>query len=216
HEELKKQKNQYKKENLPIISRPDSLAYVIYTSGTTGQPKGVMIENKNLSSYILTFTDYFGIDFSDVMLGQSTIAFDTSVEEIFPVLVLGGKLVIISDSKDFENLVRVCEKEAVTRLSTNPYIIEYFNSNFDNLGKLKLKTFISGGDKLQSKQISNLLSKISIYNTYGPTEFTVCCSYYNVTKELNIIPIGAPISNTSVYILDEDFRVVPIGVSGTL
>ena len=206
----------YNKENLPIISGADNLAYIIYTSGTTGQPKGVMIENKNLSSYVFAFINYFKIDSYDVMLSQSTIAFDTSIEEIFPILIVGGKLVIARNNKDFENLIQICKKESITKLSTNPYIIEYLNLNSEDIAELKLDTLISGGDKLQPSHINQLINKIDIYNTYGPTESTVCCSYFQITNDLDKILIGRPISNTQVYILDSDLSVVPIGVSGKL
>jgi amino acid adenylation domain-containing protein len=206
----------YNRENLPIISGADNLAYIIYTSGTTGQPKGVMIENKNLSSYVFAFRNYFKIDSYDVMLSLSTIAFDTSIEEIFPVLIVGGKLVIAKNNKDFEDLIQICKKESVTKLSTNPYIIEYLNLNSKDIDELKLDTLISGGDKLQSSHISQLINKIDIYNTYGPTESTVCCSYFQITNDLDKILIGRPISNTQVYILDSDLSIVPVGVSGKL
>ncbi|ROH98482.1 amino acid adenylation domain-containing protein, partial [Chryseobacterium sp. G0240] len=212
--EVEKYQEKYRKENLSVISGPDNLAYVIYTSGTTGKPKGVMIENSNLSAYIFTFIDYFKINSFDVMLSQSTIAFDTSIEEIFPILTVGGKLVVTAMNKDLGSLIQICEKESVTRLSTNPYVIEYFNIHSDHLGKLN--TFISGGDKLKANQITQLLKKVDIYNTYGPTEATVCCSYYKITEALDNIPIGRPISNTSVYILDEYLNVVPTGVLGKL
>ncbi|ASW74386.2 hypothetical protein IQ37_04790 [Chryseobacterium piperi] len=216
HEKIQENEGKYTKDNLSMINTQDHLAYVIYTSGSTGKPKGVMVEHKNLSSYVVTFINYFEIGSSDTMLSQSTISFDTSIEEIFPVLIAGGKLAIAKDNKDFENLIDICKKQSVTKLSTNPYLIEYFNNHTNKLDELKLNTLISGGDRLQVNQIHQLLNKIDVYNTYGPTESTVCCSYYKITKDSENIYIGTPISNTRIYILDEDLNVVPIGVSGKL
>jgi amino acid adenylation domain-containing protein len=211
------EKEKYSKFNLTKINTPENLAYIIYTSGTTGQPKGVMIQINSVVNYVESFTNYFEITSQDSILNLSTIAFDTSIEEIFPILLQGGKLCVVKNNKNFDTLLEICIDKSITRLSTNPYIIEYLNSiHSDVTGSLKLKTIISGGDKLNFNQINNLSSTVELYNTYGPTESTVCISYYHIDKEKTKILIGRPISNTQVYILDEALRPVPIGVSGKL
>jgi amino acid adenylation domain-containing protein len=205
----------YSKEDLVRTNQATDLAYVIYTSGTTGNPKGVMVENKQLSNYVFTFSKYFNLTQSDVVLSQSTIAFDTSIEELFPILVSGGKLVVASDNKDFHAIFSLCEKHGVTVLTTNPYLIHYLNSNHTSY-QLSLRTIISGGDVLKMEFIDQLYQDCNIYNTYGPTETTVCATYFKIETAQQIIPIGFPISNSSLYVLDDQKQAVSVGITGNI
>ncbi|WP_205410234.1 non-ribosomal peptide synthetase [Aquimarina longa] len=204
-----------KSKRLSVLVSPNNLAYVIYTSGSTGNPKGVMIEHNSLTDYIITFINYFQITESDSILSQSTISFDTSIEEIFPILSVGGKLVISKSNKDFNTILSLCEKHKITVLSTNPFVIEFLNSN-SGVNLFSLEKIISGGDVLKSLYINNIYDKISIYNTYGPTEATVCVTYFRINEFSSTIPIGKPIANTSLYILDDNEDLLPIGVIGEL
>ncbi|WP_189457513.1 amino acid adenylation domain-containing protein, partial [Aquimarina muelleri] len=199
---------------LPRVSSED-LAYIIYTSGTTGNPKGVLISHDSLYDYSLTCSDYFGFNQSDRIIQQSSISFDTSIEEIFPILVKGGSLFIIEKTNDFEELLRVCERERITILSTNPYLVQYLNGHKEDFS-LNIRALISGGDVLKPEYVSNLYEELSVYNTYGPTESTVCISYHKVTSLDGSIPIGKPISNRQVYILNEGQQLNPVGVVGEL
>ncbi|MEE4001910.1 amino acid adenylation domain-containing protein, partial [Tenacibaculum sp. FZY0031] len=198
----------------PRISGED-LAYMIYTSGTTGKPKGVMISHNSLSDYVHTVKEYFGLKSTDSILQQSSISFDTSIEEIFPILGVGGKLVITEDRRDFDKLISDCITHKITVLSTNPYLLSYLNEHIDSYD-LSLRILISGGDVLKWYHVNHLVSKFDVYNSYGPTETTVCATYYKVKKELDRIPIGFPISNRVVYILDEHLQLQPNGVIGEL
>ncbi|OXB17671.1 hypothetical protein B0A80_20570, partial [Flavobacterium tructae] len=175
------------------LVKSNNLAYVIYTSGSTGNPKGVMIKHSSLKDYIITFLDFFKVKKSDSILSQSTISFDASIEEIFPILSIGGKLVIADNN--FETILSLCEKYGITILSTNPFMIEFINSKSE-INLFSLEKIISGGDVLKPSYINNIYDKVSVYNSYGPTEATVCVSYHNIINLSNTIAIGKPIANT--------------------
>ena len=195
---------------------PEDLAYVIYTSGSTGNPKGVQITHASLADYATTFQTYFGITAQDSIVQQASISFDTSIEEIFPILISGGTLVSYETKSDFEGLFRLCEQHNITVLSTNPYALQFLNNAYGNYN-LAIRTLISGGDVLKPEYIHNIWDKVAVYNTYGPTESTVCATYYPVTSLQTAIPIGKPIANRQVYILEPGTtQLAPIGVAGEL
>ncbi len=213
--EFEKLSDEYSDGNPDRISTADDLAYIIYTSGTTGNPKGVMIEHNQVVDYVLTFVDYFKLNKTDSILSLATISFDTSVEEIFPILSVGGKLVMVSSNNDFEHIFSLCNEHSITTLSTNPYTLNYFNSRSNEIDTSLIRV-INGGDTLKSQDIDSLINKVEIYNSYGPTETTVCASYYKIEELKENLPIGSPISNKQIYILDASLNVVPVGVTGRL
>ncbi|GAA0557128.1 non-ribosomal peptide synthetase [Chitinophaga japonensis] len=188
--------------------------YIIYTSGSTGQPKGVLISHQSLADYTLTFREYFGITAQDVVLHQASVSFDTSVEEIFPVLSAGGRLHILENGKDLLMLKHALEAGQVSVLSTNPWVLNWLNR--EQL-PATLRVLISGGDVLKPEYIGNLLKQgIAVYNTYGPTESTVCATYYQLKTATGPVPIGRPISNRQVYILDARRQLCPLGAEGEI
>jgi amino acid adenylation domain-containing protein len=212
----------WQKISLPISTEiktetfQEDLAYVIYTSGTSGQPKGVMVEHRNLLHYIDEFTKYFQLSYKDSLLMQANIAFDTSIEEMFPILLAGGRLCIV-DELEVMNLSLLSEyisNNSVSIVSCSPLLL----SELNKVGKLDgVKHFISGGDVLKYSYIDNLFKSSAIWNTYGPTEATICSSYYKVDKlGQNEVPIGKPIGNTQIYIIDNYMNLVPIGIPGEL
>jgi amino acid adenylation domain-containing protein len=193
---------------------PNDIAYIMYTSGSTGNPKGVIINHSALHDYVVTFSEYFQLDHTDKVLQQSSLAFDTSVEEIFPILTTGGTLVISGSNKDFNTMLTECQEHGVTILSTNPFLIKHLNQ-YDISFDLKLRILISGGEVLKSDYVPNLIHKYSLFNTYGPTESTVCATFHKVSSLEHPIPIGKPISNRSVLILDNG-QLLPPGASGEI
>lgn len=192
----------------------EQLAYVIYTSGSTGTPKGVPITHRSLRDYVNTFSTYFDITAHDRVIQQASVCFDTSIEEIFPALVNGGTVVVSSTTNDFSLITNEIEQKRVTVLSTNPYYIEYLNNS--DTSTLQLRAIINGGDTLQPRQIDRLIATSRIFNTYGPTESTVCATYFQVEHISSNIPIGQPITNREVYILDEFLNPVPSRVFGEM
>ena len=193
------------------------LAYIIYTSGTTGYPKGVMVEHGNLSSYVYAFLEEFDINESDVILQQASYTFDTFVEELYPALVRGASVVLVhkNDVIDIEKLISIINRWKISVISCSPLLLNELNK-YPILESVH--TFISGGDVLKPEYIDNLLEYANVYNTYGPTEATVCASYFRCvpSTDYESIPIGKPITNYRIYIMDRDNMLLPINVPGEL
>ena len=216
-EELKKEERQYTKQNLPIISRPDSLAYVIYTSGTTGKPKGVLVEHHSNINMSLDQIKTFGVTAEDKIVWFASVAFDASISEIMMSLYSGATLCIPreEEQKDKDQFISFLEKTKSTVVTFPPSYLKLLSKE-----DLKsLKTIITAGESANPIKAKEIVENgINYYNAYGPTEYSVCTSIFklNSSHSYPSVPIGVPISNTRVYILDEDLRVVPIGVSGTL
>jgi len=195
---------------------PDDIAYIMYTSGSTGKPKGVVVEHRNIAGYIKGFKDEFKVTKEDSVLQQSNYCWDTFVEEAYPILTEGGKLVIVKkyDTLDVNKLAGILEDNQVTLISCTPLLLNELNK----LPPMEsVKIVISGGDVLKPEYIDNIVKYADVYNTYGPTETTVCASYYKcATPLLDTIPIGKPISNYQIHILDKNSRLLPKGVPGEL
>lgn len=210
---LTKAKYSTQTENTLISS--DQLAYLIYTSGSTGQPKGVEITHDALTDYAKTVIETFNLTENDVVAQQSSIAFDVAVEEIFPTLVSGGKLVIMENgAKDIVKLVETIETEKITFLSTTPLVVNELNFYPEKLNSIRV--LISGGDELKVNYISNLFGKSTIYNTYGPSEATVCATYHKIEHLDQVEEIGKPIANRKVYILNQEMQLLPKGMIGEI
>lgn len=213
---LKKNYAESIRNNPETEIQPDDIAFIIYTSGSTGKPKGVMAQQQNLSGYIYAFLNEFPLTQKDKFLQQASYAFDASVEEIFPILTVGGSISICRSEEvtDTRTLVQKIKEERITIISASPLIISELNKA--NC-VCDVHTYISGGDVLKFEYIDNLIQKAKVYNTYGPTETTVCAAYYQCKpgdKNKNI-PIGKPIANYQVLILNDD-KLCPVGVPGEL
>ncbi|HTI09033.1 MAG TPA: amino acid adenylation domain-containing protein [Puia sp.] len=208
-------------EEVPFVDTPGDIGYIIYTSGSTGKPKGVVIEHRSLADYIVTITGYLGISSMDRVLQQSTITFDISVEEIFPVLCAGGTLVVAEHNRDFYSIIKEIRDNKVTLISSTPEFIGLINNQpalFDQ-ELTSLRCIVSGGDTLRPSHVSNIMDKVTIYNSYGPTESTVCATYHKVTGSdlaADTIPIGRPLPNRKIFILDGSRQLVPVGVVGEM
>ncbi|MEL7003432.1 MAG: amino acid adenylation domain-containing protein [Bacteroidota bacterium] len=202
-------------QNKNLASNPEDCAYLMYTSGSTGKPKGVRISNRSLADYVQTFIEHFEIDENDKVIQQASISFDTSIEEIFPALCSGAELIILKyGAKDVQKLKSTVTDRKATVVSTIPLIINELNQTAASIDSLRI--LISGGDVLFPNQINNLIDKVDIYNTYGPTESTVCATYHAVDTLETSSFIGKPIQNRKVYILNEDMNLQPQGAIGEL
>lgn len=191
------------------------LAYLIYTSGSTGRPKGVMISHRALLDYTLAFRDYYGVDKDDKVIQQASLSFDTAVEEIFPTLAAGGQLILLPDgSLDTEYMLSAINKEKATILSTTPLVLSELNQRPDELEGLRV--IISGGDTLLYNQVDKLIGRYALYNTYGPSETTVCATYGRIEKAVDVSSIGRPIRNRQIVILDKEGALCPKLVGGEL
>jgi amino acid adenylation domain-containing protein len=195
-----------------------NLAYIIYTSGSTGTPKGVMVEHRNLVAYLNAFEHEFHWGPGDTILQQASFTFDAFAEEIYPILLKGGKVAILTkdEVRDVRQLSGFLLKHRVNIIDCSPLLLNELN-HLETTGIDYIHTFISGGDLLKREYINNLLKRGQVYNTYGPTETTVCATYYKCSlQEPSKPPIGKPICNYQVYIPDLWQALVPIGVPGEL
>lgn len=203
-------------------SSPSGLAYVLYTSGTTGRPKGVAVENRSVVNYAEAFEAEFNVAPGDVMLQFSVCAFDIFVEEVFTTLLNGAALAIPSKKvKDggIDELMDFCERHGVTEISGFPYLLADMNRHRRYPSKLRL--LISGGDVVRESYITWLRGHdFMIYNTYGPSETTVCATYFRIDNAAALddgtFPVGKSIKCVEVRILDENLNEVSDGDTGEI
>jgi tyrocidine synthetase-3 len=195
---------------------PANLAYIIYTSGSTGKPKGVMVEHRNLSTYLNAFENEFEILPTDTVLQQASYSFDAFAEEVYPILLKGGKIAVPNkdEVKDMALLTDFILRYVVTVIDCSPLLLKQLN-------QLKLEStiriFISGGDILKGEYVDNLVKKGTVYNTFGPTEATICASYYKCPHDIQqAVPIGKPIANYCIHIMDQNQQLLPVGIPGEL
>lgn len=190
-------------------SEPEDLAYILYTSGSTGKPKGVMVENRNITHYVRAFQNEFHPGPEDAMLQFSVCSFDIFTEEVFTSLLSGARLVIIDQAikDDLPKLMDFAIEHSITMISGFPYLLQKLN-DLDQLPS-SIRLLISGGDVIRHSYIDRLLKlPVEIYNTYGPSETTVCASYFHCEEETQLeddtFPIGKPVKGTEIEIIDPD------------
>ncbi|MDF5727412.1 MAG: amino acid adenylation domain-containing protein, partial [Rhizonema sp. PD38] len=208
------------KENPISGLTPDNLAYVIYTSGSTGQPKGVLVTHQNLlHSTSARFTYYCEPPTSFLLL--SSLAFDSSVAGIFWTLCQGGTLVLPQQNfqQDPQAITKLITENQVSHLLSLPSFYALILSMGEPEHLVGLRTVIVAGESCPTKLISlhsERLEQTSLFNEYGPTEATVWSSVYQCQsqKQITQVPIGSPIANTQIYLLDNYQKPVPIGVPG--
>lgn len=215
-----------------VLEKPDVqvhsnlAACVIYTSGSTGVPGGVVISHSNLVSYIHAFDHEIGVSEADIFLQQASFTFDGFLEEILPPLLKGGACAIPAKDTvmNVEKLSAFIRDYQVTVVSCSPLLLREMN-RIENKERLRgVHTFISGGDILKKNYIDKLSKEARVYNSYGPTETTICASFYRCSPELEpgdtdrqaSIPIGKPLSGYRIYILDDNHTVLPQGIPGEI
>ncbi|MCP4157118.1 MAG: amino acid adenylation domain-containing protein, partial [bacterium] len=191
--------------------QPGHLAYIIYTSGSTGKPKGVIVEHRTLLNSVLWQSQYYEISEKDNTTQSASLAFDASVLEIYPPLTRGATLHIIPEELKLEpeKLNRYYEENNITV----SFLPTQLSEQFMELENNSLRVLLAAGDKLRTY----IPRKYRFYNNYGPTENTVVATSYPVKKNESNIPIGKPVANTQIYILDNTHtKPQPIGIIGEL
>jgi amino acid adenylation domain-containing protein len=205
---------------------PANLAYVIYTSGSTGKPKGVMNTHRGLVNRLLWMQDAYKLTVQDRVLQKTPYSFDVSVWEFFWPLLTGASLVIAKPGghQDSGYLVNIIEKEQITTLHFVPSMVQIFLEE-PELDKCRsLKRVICSGEALSLPLQEKFFDRLNceLYNLYGPTEAAIdvthwhCQANEELNKNCQTVPIGYPIANTQIHILDRNLQPVPPGVPGEL
>ncbi|MBD2254358.1 amino acid adenylation domain-containing protein [Nostoc parmelioides FACHB-3921] len=202
--------------------KPDNLAYVIYTSGSTGKPKGAMNTHKGICNRLLWMQEAYQIDSTDSILQKTPFSFDVSVWEFFWTLLTGARLVIAKPGghKDSAYLINLINQEKITTLHFVPSMLQVFLQNRYVSKCTSLKRVICSGEALsidlQNRFFQHL--QCELHNLYGPTEAAIDVTFWQCRQDSNLktVPIGRPIANTQIYILDTDLQPVNIGVTGEI
>ncbi|MFD9479951.1 amino acid adenylation domain-containing protein [Streptomyces nojiriensis] len=202
----------------PLPSHP---AYVIYTSGSTGRPKAVVVEHSAIVNRLLWMQDRYRLGADDRVLQKTPFGFDVSVWEFFWPLLTGAALVVAEPGghKDPAYLTRVIQEEAVTTVHFVPSMLAAFVED-PQAGRCRsLRRVVCSGEALPEELKNRFLDVLDVplHNLYGPTEAAVDVTHWDcLRKETGPVPIGRPIWNTSLYVLDPRGRPVPVGVAGEL
>lgn len=213
-------------ENLDLLINNKRLAYVIYTSGSTGKPKGVMINHENIVARAYSLADIYGVNENHRHLHLSSFSFDASLEELFLPIIKGGMVIIPPRGANIDMLllIQAIDKHQVSCVNFVPSLLALFldevEQNCQQQYCNSLKTIIAGGEALTSELVNRCHKNFSakLFNTHGPTENTIDSTYYCFDSHFQYtdIPIGKPLPNSSVYVLNSKRQIVPIGMPGEL
>lgn len=206
----------------------DKEAYVIYTSGSTGTPKGVSVPRKSLLNHTLSASKCYQITEQSCALQFSSVSFDTAVEEIYPALFNGAKLVLRTDAMltDQQYFFDVITQHNISILNfPTAFFIAWVNELEEKMPD-SIKTLIVGGEELTQRSYQTWLDycykynlKINLFNTYGPTEATVVSTRIKLNKSFTNelrLPIGTAIDNTACHILSDSLHCLPEGFLGEI
>jgi amino acid adenylation domain-containing protein len=202
---------------------PDSLAYVIYTSGSTGRPKGAMNTHRGVCNALLRSRDMLGVSASDVTLLRTPLSFDFSVKELFSPLIVGGSVAVAraTDSADPQYLARAIDAHGVTIFGAVPTVLQGLLDVPDvSTACSRIRVVDAGGEAMSRALLKRYFAIMSadIYNICGPTETAVDALAWKCERNDHhrSVPVGRPVINNQIYILDGDGEPVPIGVGGEI
>ena len=209
--------------NLSTRLGSSRLAYVTYTSGSTGRPKGVMVEHGALLNYACWARQYYAggkpVDFPLF----TSVGFDLTVTSIYVPLISGGRIVIYPENSETHDLTVLCvlAEDAVDAIKLTPAHFSLLRDH--DLRATRLKTIIVGGEDLKCElarvMAARLGDHVAIYNEYGPTEATVGCLIHRFDDHEDLVgsvPIGLPVANSRIYLIDRDYRLVATGIAGEI
>ncbi|TDV60757.1 amino acid adenylation domain-containing protein, partial [Pseudomonas sp. LP_7_YM] len=201
---------------------PRNLAYLIYTSGSTGQPKGVMIEHRGLVASTLARTTVYKPSLDTVFLLLSSMAFDSSAAGIFGTLTTGGALCLPGSKAvvDPHIISRLLIENKVTSVLLVPSLARLVLPQVAQLGYGQLRQVIVAGEVCPAKlvqEVTSAFTAVELFNEYGPTEATIWAAVHRCSSDdVDPVPIGRPISNTRIYLLDAYGEPVPLGAVGEM
>jgi surfactin family lipopeptide synthetase A len=204
-------------ENLNSNVTAQNLAYIIYTSGSTGKPKGVQLAHQGVVNFLTSMAREPGITSDDILFAVTSISFDIAVLELFLPLTVGAKVIIASQSERINGikLLKLITKEQVTMMQATPATWKMLQAGkWDKIKPIKI---LCGGEAMSEELAAWMLQHCSsLWNVYGPTEATVWATVHQVQPDDKPIPIGHPLANTQIQILDRYGQLVPIGVPGEI
>ncbi|WP_133822080.1 non-ribosomal peptide synthetase, partial [Tahibacter aquaticus] len=202
---------------------PHHLAYVIYTSGSTGQPKGVMNEHAGVVNRLRWAQSQFALSAADRVLQKTPYSFDVSVWEFFLPLLAGACLVVARPQghQDPAYLIELIDGEGITLAHFVPSMLQVFIDQADAVRCRSLRQVKCSGEALPyaaQQRFAQVLPQAQLYNLYGPTEAAVDVTWWRCDGSVHagIVPIGRPVANTQMYVLDAQRQPVPVGVTGEL
>lgn len=205
----------------------ENLAYIIYTSGSTGHPKGVMIEHRSLSNYFSWFSPYVNLSHNDRFLLLSSYSFDLGYTGVFSALLNGGEVHFVPKDlyQDPNQVMSYISNHKITYLKVTPSLLKvlsYADKNYWDSILASLRLIIIGGEQLKTNQIKDLLRdypSIQLINHYGPTETCIGTIAGYIEKDdlkRSSVPLGNPITNNNIYVLDDSLQMVPTGIPGQI
>lgn len=205
------------------INHPNDLAYVIYTSGSTGKPKGVQIEHTSIVNQIFGLEKLYPFDSSLNHILLAPFTFDPSVQQVFLPLTSGGKLFLVPKSvkHNVKELWEFITSNKIDIVNTVPSLMSLLLDHADEHANLHFKYIIVAGESFSKNlylRLRNTLSADKVINIYGPTEATINTTLYECKQEEEngTIPIGKPLMNYSVFIMDEEWILTPVGIPGEI
>jgi amino acid adenylation domain-containing protein len=227
-EVFKKSADKYNKNNPSAISDPNDLVYVIYTSGSTGKPKGSLVKQHSFTNLICWYAELLKLQQHDCVLLMAPLSFDLAQKNIFAPLITGARLCVPAEFYGSYNvLADTIATNSVTVINSAPsafypLLDVFINDNFEKL--VSLKKVVLGGEPINSKKLLPWVHSLSynaeVINSYGPTECTDVVSFYTVSNTawdtIKVIPIGKPVNNCKLFILDEAMRLLPAGMTGEI
>ncbi len=200
-----------------------NLAYMIYTSGSTGKPKGAMIEHRSIVNRLFWMQHEYKIDTTDKILQKTPYSFDVSVWEFFWPLIQGAQLIFAKPEghKDPSYLINLIDSREITVLHFVPSMLQIFLEIKTKQQCSSIKKIFSSGEALPFALVKRFFKNFDtaeLHNLYGPTEAAVDVTYWPCKREdtSGVIPIGFPVANTQIYILDSYGNIVPEGVTGEI
>jgi amino acid adenylation domain-containing protein len=209
--------------NLAPAATPSNLAYVMYTSGSTGQPKGAMIQHDGLVNYLWWAIEAYDITASGSVPVHTSISFDLTVTSLYAPLLAGGQVELVPEDVGAQSLLQALRKARQRDLiKLTPAHLELLSQQLRPEEAAGLtKTFVIGGEMLLAESLrfwKESAPEIRLINEYGPTEAVVGCCVYEVQPDDSTgpVPIGRPIANTQLYVLDSDLKPAAPGVAGEL
>ncbi|MCP5004726.1 MAG: amino acid adenylation domain-containing protein, partial [Planctomycetes bacterium] len=212
-------------DNLARQGEPENVAYVIYTSGSTGKPKGTLLSHESLINYLnWALIEYNLPPGGTGVPVQSSISFDATITSLYLPLISGNRVILLPEKQEIDCLADLLRDPGMLGLiKITPAHLEALNQQLEELEYAHSTcALIIGGEALTTSQIQPWLihaPQVRLINEYGPTESVVGCSMYDAGGRADLsgsVPIGCPIANTRIYVLDAKYNPVPLGISGEL